>query len=80
MTKGRELVALISLRSIPVIVDALRGMPTFNAVQLRERYDVKTESVGHAVTTEIIAGLSDEKLAQLEATDGVMTSIVGGAG
>ena len=55
-----------------MIVDALRGMRAFNAVQPRKRYDVKTESVGGDVTADNIDGLSDEKLAKLkEAADTV---------
>ena len=47
----------------------------------RERWDVKTEhSLGDAVTAEIIAGLSDEKLAQLQAATDTMKAIVGGPG
>ena len=47
----------------------------------REPWDVKTEhSLGYAATAKIIAGLSDEKLAQLEAATDTMRAIVGGVG
>ena len=47
----------------------------------RERFDVKSEhSLGYGVTEEIIKGLSDEKLAQLDAATNTIRQIVGGAG
>ncbi len=47
----------------------------------RERYAIKAEhSLGGAVTAEIIAGLSDEKLALLDNLTSQIKAIVGGAG